>query len=55
MKNTDDEYLKEKGVDAEDDYFQMTFLAVKMIHVQEYDSDEYLTKADSDKMYENAK
>ena len=44
-----------KDVDAEDDYFQMTFLAVKMIHVQEYDSDEYLLKADSDTLYKKAK
>jgi hypothetical protein len=42
-------------IDLEGDYFQMTFLAVKMLHVQEYDSDEYIKKADANKMYERAK
>ena len=33
----------------------MTFLAVKMVHVQEYDADEYLMKVQADVLYEKAK
>jgi len=50
----DYDILSNKGIKTdESDFFNMCFLAIKMIHTEDFDAD-YLEYADADMMFSNA-